>query len=188
MPKSKKPRHKMRPRSMCAAAIHHAALLDSPFVGEVWTEKQKQEIGFGILEPVNALLHGDLRNQNWAQAQNAFELGLLFCSKPEHLENCEEIRTEILDGYRKFLIAVDLHLSSNQFLTGNVEDARRALVTVLDLLYAYRPREVNWHNELLRRRSYGERWREKCIRAAFPHLDLKQVRFHEAPRPTAPTE
>lgn len=186
MPGNKKPRKKMKRKAGWAACVHHASLLCSPWVGEEWAEEEKQRVGFGVLEPVCALEHGDLRMQNWAATQNALEFGLLFCSRPDVLKEHASIKRELLGAYRAFLMAVDAHLGRREFLAGNVECARRALITVHDLLLAYRPREVNEHNELLRRRGWGQRWREKCLKEAFPDIDLSRIRFHEPPPPEAP--
>lgn len=186
MPKSKKPRRKYRPRGdWWPAAVHHTTLLVRPWVGAEWTDELKRNITIATLEPVNALQVGDLRSENWLRAKNALELGYILASKTDQWA---ELRREIIAGYRQFCVASDRHLKHQGFLAANIEAVRRALITVLDIEFAFSPAEVNEANEMLKRRKYGDKWQMKLIKEAFPNLSRDRICFHEVDDPDAVPE
>lgn len=186
MPKSKKPRRKYRPRGdYWPAAVHHTSLLVRPWVGAEWTDELKRNLTIAALEPVNAMQVGDLRSENWLRVKNTLELGYVLASKTDQWA---ELRREIITAYKLFCIASDRHLRHQGFLAANIEGVRGALITVLDVAFAFSPAEVNEANEMLKRRKYGDKWQMKLIKEAFPDLRPEQIQFHEVDDPDAVPE
>lgn len=186
MPKSKKPRRKYRPRGdFWPAAVHHTSLLVRPWVGAEWTDELKRRATIATLEPVNALQVGDLRSENWLRTKNGLELAYVLASKTDQWT---ELRREIIGAYRLFCHASDRHLKHQGFLAANIEAVRRALITALDIEFAFSPAEVNEANEMLKRRKYGDKLQMKLIKEAFPDLKPEQMQFHVVDDPDAVPE
>lgn len=175
MPKSKKPRKKYRPRATDEACIRHSSFLSRPFCGDEWDDESREKMQFAFLEPVNALLVGDLKAANWLLTKNAVELAyLLTCD----VEEQDSLRRELVGAYKLFAIAADRHLKHQGFLPANIEGVKAALIDALEIVWAYTPEEVNRANETLRLRKYGDKQALRLVREAFPDLDLSQVNFH----------
>lgn len=136
MPKSKKPRHHRRRKAILAGRFRTEQYLNRAFP---WDAERKDALVFDYLEPICAIMHGDLRKEQWQRAKAMLCLAYYLAA---HTDQRDELMRDIERANRLFQHAFDAHSARHELLISNLEAVRVALKDALDVAYAFEPGEV----------------------------------------------
>lgn len=163
MPTSKKPRHPRRRKAILAGRFRTEQYLNRAFP---WDKERLDALGFDYLEPVCALMHGDLRKAQWQRAKAMLCLAYYLAA---HTDQREALMRDVERANRLFQHAYDAHASRHEILIPNLEAVRLAMKDALDVAYAFEPGEIiAGYKKITCIRDERRRWEDALDATVLP--------------------